>query len=481
MNEQSKDFDAADTMVSLALEMTLGGRETRDLTASILERHRANPEGIAMNLPDTEILAAPKWVLSIDDRAWTWIVNAASIVALVSLTWMLVPASDERSELPATPQDEERDEKSRPAPHEVRTAVEIAQLPTHHTAIRAYGSEIRDPELQQLCERLPNLEMLELYDTNVTDDGLSPLKSMASLRSLGVPLCARLTDRALDLIAGLKELEELDVTGFVGQTASIGGELPEDYVDPFSKFTSRGLTRLAQLPRLRRLELFGTRADDAALKRILERGSTELTSLGLGHTAVTNATLGILAARDRVRELDIVSANALTENRSLEIVAGIESLRTLAIGGNGFGHADYTSAGIYHLSKLRLRSLRVNSSSLMGRGNGWGMVARIVTLEELEVRDCKNFGDDDVAILAQLPRLRSLKLGWTEEITDNLLEIIENSSLTEVDLTAFGQLDVEVLKKLWEETPRLRRLTLPDGKTVLTRVDDPQAAGDLPK
>jgi hypothetical protein len=56
----------------------------------------------------------------------------------------------------------------------------------------------------------PRLELLEIYDQQVTDEDIRPLASLPHLRLLRLR-SSQLTDKAMDVLARLKTLKHLDI------------------------------------------------------------------------------------------------------------------------------------------------------------------------------------------------------------------------------------------------------------------------------
>lgn len=458
----SERRDIAEDLVDIALKMRVGKEAPRDLTDAVLKRHRESQQGEQdMNLPEIVSPVNPFG----GDRAWNWTLSAAAVLALMSVGWLFFGV--ERSELP-TDAPKAGSEHQSVTPEEVWRIEDIERLELDTTAVVARGHSIDDDGLQRLCARLPSLTLLTLHDTDVTDAGLLELRSLRSLTTLMLDHSRRLTDKGLETVATLKQLRRLSVAGWVGQTMAGPEGQVAGYVDPYSKYTNDGLTRLARLQRLRSLDLRGTNIGDEALIYILKNGSKDLAALELGFTGVTDRSLRVMAEQDRIVELDMSSAGKLMEDDSLEVVSNIESLRFLAIGGNNMRPSRYTAAGVMHLGRLPLVSLTIESNPNLDRTNGWSAVARVRSLRRLAVRHCRDFDDSNLAILCRdLPRLRSLELGPSRALDhDNVVEIITGSTITELNAPIL--LGEVRLRQLWQDVPRLTTVRLPDG-TDLTR------------
>src|SRR5262249_16936023 len=104
--------------------------------------------------------------------------------------------------------------------------------------------EVTDASLS-LIARHRKLEQLQFDGSRFTDDGLGHLAGLAMLRVLDLHYCHGITDDGLRHLASLTALEDLDLSD--------------------TAITGRGLDALRALPRLRRLDLEGTRLREFGL------------------------------------------------------------------------------------------------------------------------------------------------------------------------------------------------------------------------
>jgi internalin A len=122
---------------------------------------------------------------------------------------------------------------------------------------------------------LPQLRVLSLKGSPVTDGGLKQLRELTSLGELDLNF-TRVTDQGLKELKGLTKLQDL----YLGSTA----------------VTDAGLKELKGLSALRLLNLFGTRVTDEGLKELT--GLKNLQRLHVAGSGVTKA--GIEAFRKRL-------------------------------------------------------------------------------------------------------------------------------------------------------------------------------------
>jgi|HigsolmetaAR202D_1030399.scaffolds.fasta_scaffold09375_2 Leucine-rich repeat (LRR) protein len=156
----------------------------------------------------------------------------------------------------------------------------------------------------QALTSIPNLKELAAGGNKVTDVGLNSLRLMPNLRVLDLNgaqrtdsglWAATVTDRGLDAIATLKQLEELYLRGAKitntgsGKLAALQKVKVLDLGE--TQLSEAGLKFLSQLPELERLSLYGCkRVDDSvipALESIRKLQWVDLTGTGLTPQAIS--------------------------------------------------------------------------------------------------------------------------------------------------------------------------------------------------
>jgi hypothetical protein len=134
--------------------------------------------------------------------------------------------------------------------------------------------------------KLDQLESLDLRKTNVDDAALKHLSQLNSLRILKLEYNQQLTDKALEHIAGLTQLSELDLA--------------------FVPVTDQSIESLTQLTSLTKLYLYGTLISDEGLRRLPELSELEVLYVGRDEGAeISDASLEILTARQSLKTLGI--------------------------------------------------------------------------------------------------------------------------------------------------------------------------------
>lgn len=125
------------------------------------------------------------------------------------------------------------------------------------------GKEITNSQLKVLRE-LSHLRTLRLDRTKISDDGLLELERLSGLKTLDLSQ-TKITDAGLQVLLGFTELESLSLN-FTGR--DFGGQITDD-----------GIVKLAALPNLRTLCLFGTDASNKTLKALASSHSLQFVDL----------------------------------------------------------------------------------------------------------------------------------------------------------------------------------------------------------
>ncbi len=181
----------------------------------------------------------------------------------------------------------------------------------------------REPALGEVLTRLnslPDLRLLNLLSSQVTDAGLEHLKGLKQLRNLSL-WGAPVTDAGLEHLKGLQQLRNLSLS----DTKVTGAEL--EHLKGLQQLqvlslsgphvTGAGLEHLEGLQRLRVLSLSGPQVTDAGLEHL--KGLQQLQELKLSKTQVTDAGLKHLKGLKQLRRLHL---------RNTQVTgAGVDSLR----------------------------------------------------------------------------------------------------------------------------------------------------------
>ncbi len=201
--------------------------------------------------------------------------------------------------------------------------------------------------------KFKNLRILTLASDKIDEKDLAGLASCSSLIDLDLANNGLIGDAACVVISHLPKLRTLNLDG--------------------TRVDGRGLTALNTLKELSVLSLNGTNVDDAGLASIQ---SLPLTALEIQRTAITNGAIKTIAAMKTLRELGLqgvplslqsvrlIAALPLNklilykcniDDEKLEILSHCTTLRELHLSGNNL----VTVAGLQLLSKLPLQELNL--------------------------------------------------------------------------------------------------------------------------
>ena len=411
--------------------------------------------------------AALEWELGRSARpqnqaasSWDWralLVNAAvaaGLLALVVLVWQRGPGGGP-SDGPdfALPVFDLELFQEKPEAYEIWSAIDLYELPPQ-TSLKVQNADA--DLLARVVASQPELVSLHLSGPALRDEDLAVLAKLPRLRRLSLARCDRLTDESMPHIGRLTELESLDLTGFVGQTASIGGSLPADYVDPGSKLTPSSMREVAKLRKLRRLILFGVSVGDAGMEILADAGMPELRELNLDYSGVESEGIKQLASFPRLQSLSIESLMTLRD-ADLARIAKHKGLRRLSVGGNGFTSAYFTERGLASVAKLE--NLEVLTLAHWGKleSRHYRMLTRLEKLESLTIQGCANFDADALSYFAPMTTLKSLSLHWLGGLTNEDLAVIYPRQLETLDLSgSLGDFTERVLEQAAAAMPNCR-------------------------
>jgi hypothetical protein len=195
----------------------------------------------------------------------------------------------------------------------------------------------------------------------VTDDDLVHLKSFYTLRSLDLPSKPMVTDAGLEHLAGLTQLDELNVNWTHVTAAGVvrlvkGRRMMRRLEVAGVKFGDDDLATLRGLPYLQTLSLRATLVTDRGLEHL--KPFEQLRALSLMSTGIGDAGLEHLESLTTLEDLDL-DRTAITD-AGLEHLKGLRNLRRLQM-----AHTGVTDAGLEHLQGLsKLKELNVRGTSV---------------------------------------------------------------------------------------------------------------------
>ena len=304
----------------------------------------------------------------------------------------------------------------------------------------AYYRRPPDPGALEALARVSSLEDVGLYGPVQFSTGLRHLRGLPRLHTLKLGGCG--DDAALADVATLARLRELDVdrslatdAGFARLAAlpdlarlvlygnrSLTGpglarlltgmphlrdlEVSKEIYEPMTEPIGPAVAALARHhPGLERLALRGFVVEDDDLRRIGQLAG--LHELDLDHTSIVGVGLRHLRPLAGLTRLVLNEQWAAAADADIAPLADLTALEDLDLGSSYI-----TDAGLVPLTRLtRLRRLRLSGSYVTDAG----LVAfgRLPRLERLELADDPGITDIGLRVLARLPSLRSLDVGRT--------------------------------------------------------------------
>jgi internalin A len=215
---------------------------------------------------------------------------------------------------------------------------------------------------------LKGLERLTLFAVTTEVDGLKALTGLPALRHLNLrfSFSTNNTHLALAVIGEMKNLRSLDISG--------GYDLTEDALKPLAGLTEleslqlawmrmpdAGLRHLSGLTKLTTLNLSESRFGDVAMKEVGKL--TTLRDLDLSVTPVTDDGLAHLGGLTKLTKLNL--AYTKVTGRGLKQLAGCKDLEELGL----FRCEHFTGEGLNHLAKCdRLKEIDLTMTGITDAG-----------------------------------------------------------------------------------------------------------------
>lgn|GEM_PF-2179862 len=260
-------------------------------------------------------------------------------------------------------------------------------------------AELTDAQLPAL-QLLDQLQMLDLSQTSISDQGIASLQAFKKLAVLIAP--ETLSDQGLNAVAALPHLTELT--------------LDRTHV------TNRGLPVLSQLPALERLDISATPITDKGMDALLQIPSLHRLIL---NSLITDAGAGILKTLPSLTEIDISQTQIGSEG--MKALAALPHLRTLYAG------KEFNNAAAKNLAQSpSLRTLDLTRSAITDEGVK--ELRRLKSLQELALSQTA-VGNACVADLAKMPNLRMLELSDTGVTSAGLTPLSASPHLEIISLS----------------------------------------------
>jgi hypothetical protein len=216
--------------------------------------------------------------------------------------------------------------------------------------IHSCGPVLSDAGLAHIgaVAQLEDLHVQSGHALNFSDAGLGRLRGLTRLRKLELGSGDQITDRGLEQLGGLKQLQDLYLPGqriTDAGLAHLRGLRQLHYLNLHgAPITDAGLRTLGELSQLHTLGLDDARITDAGLDHL--KGLGQLECLGLDRTRITDAGLGRLAPLIHLERLFLTNTDIT--DAGLVYLKQLTRLRSLSL-----QKTRITDAGLEHLKGLR--------------------------------------------------------------------------------------------------------------------------------
>ena len=253
------------------------------------------------------------------------------------------------------------------------------------TAIDLRASWVSDADLRKLA-RFPALTSLNLSLTRVTDQGMQELRNVPGIVDLDLRFAEFVTDEGIAAIKNWKHLRRLVLHGAkVSDTAldHIAGITTLETLDVGSvMLTDVSLERLTVLPNLKSLSIGGNELGDAGLQAL--RQMPGLTFLDLSGRQGTDSNVWSINMSDV----------------GLEAIVTLTQLRELRFGCNSIGVGSegtrFATVSAMNVTPGRLQKMKA-----------------LTKLQRLKLEGCDRIDDEAAGILATFPSLEEVDLKGT--------------------------------------------------------------------
>lgn len=260
------------------------------------------------------------------------------------------------------------------------------------TAIDFRASWVSDADLRKLA-RFPALTSLNLSLTRVTDQGMQELRNVPGIVDLDLRFAEFVTDEGIAAIKNWKHLKRLVLHGTkVSDTAldHIAGITTLETLDVGSvMLTDVSLERLTVLPNLKALSIGGNELGDAGLQAL--RQMPGLTFLDLSGRQGTDSNIWSINMSDV----------------GLEAIVTLTQLRELRFGCNSIGVGSegtrFATVSAMSVTPGRLQKMKT-----------------LTKLQRLKLEGCDRIDDEAAGILATFPSLEEVDLKGTSVTTKGL-------------------------------------------------------------
>ena len=261
-----------------------------------------------------------------------------------------------------------------------------------YTEVNLRSSWIADADLAAIAKDAA-VTVLDLSHTRITDVGFRELKALRNVERVELFYAEQIGDGALVVMKDWPKLRRLNVRGTKVTDAGVAQLANHPALESldvgFSLFTDGGFEPLTTMPNLRELYAGGNKVTDSGVNML--RSMPNLTVLDLGGVQRTDSGLWSAAVTDR----------------GLESIATLKKLERLNLRG-----AKITDAGAGKLAQLQaLAHIDLSETSLSAAG--LAVLAELPKLQTVSLYNCERVDDKALAILEKLPNLRWVDLKGT--------------------------------------------------------------------
>ena len=301
--------------------------------------------------------------------------------------------------------------------------------------LNMYHEPLTNRSLQMLSQ-MQSLESLDLPFEGITDEGVAALANLRQLKRLWV--CAwsnsPLTDRSLEAVSGLGNLEALTMSG--------------------TGFTDEGMQHLLKLKHLKEIVCTAPNVTDTGFATLGRLENLEQLSWG-SETKVTLAGVNHLS---RLKKLKSLSLRNIRKGDVVLDIGGMESLESLTISTTWRSNRDthtiefsesFTDADFACFAKLKkLETVQISGGEQVGDA----ALAHLQDLKNmifLNIYGTSSITDAGLVHLQGMDRLWRLHIKdghFTDKALDILAELVSLEWLELTSDTAFSNAAIEAFK-----------------------------------